>query len=206
MPSSRLTSLLWGTLFVGLITVFLSFVKSVRQPSLPPLPKISQLHNFTLTNQVGTQVSLTALSNQVWVANIIFSRCPTQCRKLSRQMQTLQAILPSYVRLVTLTADPEFDTPNVLNRYSSQYECNPDHWWFLSGTKKELYRLAIEDLKFTVIDSGKLGDPLEDLFIHSSAFAIIDRQGTLRGVIHGESVDAENDVLACVTRLKNQSK
>jgi protein SCO1 len=206
MPSSRLTFLLWGILFAGLITVSLSFVKSLRQPSLPPLPKISQLHNFTLTNQLGTQVSLAALSNQVWVANIIFSRCPTQCRKLSRQMQTLQVTLPSYVRLVTLTADPEFDTPNVLNRYSSQYECNPDRWWFLSGTKRELYRLAIEDLKFTVLDSGKMGGPLEDLFIHSSDFAIIDQQGTLRGVVHGESVDAENDVLTCVTRLTSQSK
>lgn len=199
MPEHRLHKILWASLVAGILTVCAAYVISVRAPRLPV---IGQVHPFSLTNQLGRTVGLDALSGDVWVANVVFSRCPTQCRKLSRQMQVIQSRLPSGVRLVTLTADPQFDTPEVLKRYGEQYQADPAKWWFLTGPKAELYRLAIGDLKFSVVESGEPDAKLEDLFIHSASFVIVDRQGRLRVSVQSEDPDAEEKVLGYVRNLR----
>jgi len=201
MPQSRLPGVLWGILVLGILWVTGGFLRSL---SSPPLPVIGQVRPFTLTNQLGRPVGLDSLAGHVWVADVVFSRCPTQCRKLSRQMQRIQGALPAGVRLVTLTADPEFDLPDVLARYGKQYEADPGRWWFLTGQRTDVYRLAIEDLKFNVLETGKPGDNFEDLFIHSANFAIVDKQGRVRAVVQGDADGAEEDVLRIVRLLGRQ--
>jgi protein SCO1/2 len=119
-------------------------------------------------------------------------------------MQKLQSLVGESARMVTLTADPEFDTPEVLKRYGKQYEANPERWWFLTGNRKEIYRLAIEDLKFTVLETGTPGGKLEDLFIHSANFVIVDRHGNLRAVVQSEDVNAEEEVVRVLQDLRYQ--
>ena len=104
--------------------------------------------------------------------------------------------------MVSLTADPEFDTPEVLRRYGLEYQASPDRWWLLTGRKSEVYRVAISDLKFAVVESGEPSPKLEDLFIHSADFGVLDSQGRLRFVIHSEDSDAEEQVIRAVKRLK----
>lgn len=195
----RIERLLWGVLVAGIAIVCGAFALATFRPRLPV---ISELKPFSLTNQLAEPVQLGSLRGSICVANVVFSRCPTQCRKLSSQMQRIQAGIPGGVRLLSLTADPEYDTPQVLARYGSQYEADPSKWWFLTGPKKDLYRLAIEDLKFTVIESGNPGGKLEDLFIHSPVFAILDRRGRVRSVVQGEAPNAEEDVLRIVNALR----
>jgi protein SCO1 len=200
MTTVQFHRVIWGLLVGGLLAVVVAFV--LAPPAQPRLPVIHQVHGFTLTNQVGTAVSLADLNGKVWVANVIFSRCPTQCRKLSRQMQRVQAELPARAHLVSLTADPSYDSAPVLQRYGEQYQTDPQRWWFLTGSKTEVYRVAVEDLKFSVLESG---DPapakLEDLFIHSTSYSVVDRRGRLRAVVQGEAPDAEHQILDAVRRL-----
>src|SRR5436190_9840313 len=77
------------------------------------LPIYGQVSGFTLTNQLGSAVSLRDLAGHVWIADIIFTRCPGPCMRMTRQMNELQAALPprTQARLVSLTTDPDFDTP-----------------------------------------------------------------------------------------------
>ncbi len=167
------------------------------------LPVLGEVGVFSLTNQLGKSVSRDSFKGHVWVANVIFSRCPTQCHRLSQQMSRLQNALSQSgrVRLVSLTADPVFDTTRVLESYAKRYGADPDLWWFLTGDKSELYRLAIKDLGFTVMENSSPEPKLEDLFIHSAFFAIVDASGRLRAVVHGEKAGAEFDVSAAVNRL-----
>jgi len=62
--------------------------------------------------------------------------------------------------------------------------------------------VAIADLKFAVVESGELSAKLEDLFIHTADFGVLDSKGRLRFVIHSEDSDAEDQVIRSVKRLK----
>lgn len=177
--------------------------------SEPAFPIIQTLGSFQLTNQFGVNVDRESLEGYVWVASVIFSRCPGLCHELSQQMRRIQDRLPAgaSVRLISLTADPEYDTFEVLARYAKRYGANGSLWNFLTGPKPDVYELAIEGLKFSVLETAESQrSNINDLFIHSSLFAIVDHQGRLRTVVQGEEPDAEDQVLARVERLLKEIK
>ena len=168
--------------------------------------------DFTLTNQDGQITTLAALSNHVWVADIIFTRCAGSCPVMSRQMASLQDALPqtSRAKLVMLTTDPDFDTPAVLKKYGERYGANFNRWTFLTGTKLEIGRLAAHSLKLSAVPV-KPEDQQNpaDLFVHSTIFVIVDRQARLRGTFEteGDGVDWTNvqpRIIATVRQLERE--
>jgi len=150
-----------------------------------PLPVLGQVTDFALTNQNGRAISLADLRGHVWVADIIFTRCAGPCLKMSQQMMELQHALPlgGTIKLITLTTDPEFDTPSVLKTYSERFTANPSRWWFLTGPKAQIAALAIDSLKLTAIEKKpEERQSPADLFVHSTIFVLVDKRGQLRGV------------------------
>jgi cytochrome oxidase Cu insertion factor (SCO1/SenC/PrrC family) len=103
---------------------------------------------------------------------------------MTRKMRELQDALPagSRARLITLTTDADFDTPEVLARYSERYGADSNRWMFLTGDKVAIANLAIDSLKLTAIEkpAAERTDP-NDLFVHSTIFVVVDREGNLRG-------------------------
>jgi protein SCO1/2 len=186
---------------LGLVAVMAAYGYSLLT-KVPRDPIIAVVHDFRFTNQLGQAVTADSLRGQVWVADVIFTQCPTQCRRLSAQMEKVQASLPKGARLVSLTADPEYDTPQVLARYGEKYHADPSKWLLLHGTKEGLYRTASEDLKFSVLDTGERGtNSMDGRFIHSTSYSIVDRRGQLRAVVQGENEDAPEQILKAVKRL-----
>ena len=209
--TERLTRTIW--IGVGLVIVILcvSFVLSQiqsRKPSVPKLPVLGQVADFTLTNQAGQPVTLADLRDKVWVADIIFTRCGGPCPRMTKQMQSLQDSLPktSEAKLVTLTTDPEFDTPEVLKKYPERLGLRAtDRWIFLTGTKKQIAGLGIDSLKLTAVEK----QPAErtdatDLFIHSTLFVVVDKQARLRAVFEtgGEGIEWTNVQPALVATVR----
>lgn len=193
---------IWGGLILGVVAIVaLALVVEPRKSSLPVL---GEVRPFALTNQLGQAVGPRDLAGQVCVANVVFSRCPTQCHRLSRQMAELQKRIPEGVRLISLTADPSFDSPDVLRHYGERYGANAERWWFLTGTKSEVYRLAEKDLLFSVMDTGDSNPRLEDRFIHSGTFVVVDRKGRMRAVVQGEERDALDRIANVVTQLQHE--
>jgi protein SCO1 len=175
------------------------------------LPVIGQIADFTLTNQNGQVTTLADLTNHVWVADIIFTRCAGPCPRLTAQMKGLEILLPDKVRLVTITTDPDNDTPSVLKKYGERFAADSNHWIFLTGTKKEIATLASDSLKLSSVpvklDEQK--NPV-DLFIHSTYFVIVDKHAQLRAVFEtgGEGVNWVDAVmpklLATVHQLERE--
>lgn len=131
---------------------------------------------------------------------------------MTRQMQELQQALPesSQAKLVTLTTDPDFDTPPVLKAYAERFGADPSRWMFLTGTKRQIANLAINSLKLTTVEKKpKERQSPEDLFVHSTIFVVADNRGQLRGVFETTS-DAINPlrvkahILAAVRRLERE--
>jgi len=153
------------------------------------LPVLGQLSDFHLTNQNNEPVCLADLRGKVWVADIIFTRCPGPCAKMTRHLAELQSSLPATdaFRTVTLTSDPEYDTPPILKRYGEHFGADNRRWWFLTGDKKAIRELAVNDFKFVVVDKpAKDREVPDDLFIHSTFFMLVDGKGQVRGWIDGE--------------------
>ena len=177
-----------------------------------PLPVYGQAADFTLTNQNGQAVSLSNLLGHVWVADIIFTRCPGPCRRMTQRMKEIETSLPtsSQARLVTLTTDPDYDTPQVLKSYSEKSNADPNRWTFLTGPQKEISKLATESLKL----AAQSKDPKErespnDLFVHSTIFVVIDKKGQLRRVLEteGEGIDPKHmtrDAIASIRKLERE--
>jgi protein SCO1/2 len=195
--SRKVVGLIWTVLVTVMVVVLIAFSRS-QTDQVPRLPVISEVSDFTLTNQFGLRVGKEDLSGYVLVVNVIFTRCPGQCHRLSQQMVELQRRIPpgSPVRLVSLTADPAHDSPEVLKKYGDRYGAEGSRWLFLTGEKAALYQLAMDGMKFSVVENDpKRATTLEDLFIHSASFALVDRSGRLRAMVQAEEANALDEVV-----------
>ena len=193
-----------------------AFAWSKLHTAEKPMPVIAQVPDFSLTNLNNKPVSMASLRGQVWVADIIFTRCPGPCAKMTREFAKLQAALSTGgARLVTFTSDPDYDTPAKLKDYAAKFGADTNHWWFLTGEKKQIRSLAVNDLKFVVVEKeAKDREVPEDLFIHSTWFVIVDKQGRLRGWTDKdgqvrakfdlEDPDVQAQMLAAIRQLEKE--
>jgi protein SCO1 len=206
--SSRRIWLMAGAL--GVIVALIAVVavrQQLRRPAGPPPPVLFGITDFRLTNQLGRAVTLADLRGQVSVVNVIFTRCPGPCLTMSRQFAMLQKQLSARdpVRLVSLTVDPEFDTPGILKAYGDKLGTDPARWWFLTGSNAELRRVAIDDFKFVAVPKDvESQESKDDLFIHSTYFMVLDGRGRVRAVIESAEPGAVKQALETVARLQTE--
>ena len=209
----RIGWLAWGGVLLITATLVLAFLLAqFKVRMVKPLPVLSAVADFTLTNQLGRTVTLADLRGHVWVADFIFTRCPGPCLKMTRLMKDLEQALPASGRtkLVTLTTDPEFDTPPVLKTYGERFGADPNRWLFLTGAKNEIARLGTDSLKLTAMEKKpEERESPSDLFIHATLFVVVDKQGRMRGIYEttGEQVDpkkVKSQVLQAVKQLERE--
>ena len=94
----------------------------------------------------------------------------------------------------------------MLSKYAQRYGVEGERWHFLTGPKAEVYQLAVEGMKFSVVeDESAKGGNLEEQFIHSSSFAIMDRRGILRAMVQLEDPRCVDRVLELVSRLSKEN-
>jgi protein SCO1/2 len=198
------------TVFTVALLLVASQLKS-RPARSPALPVLGKVNDFSLTNQSGSTVSLANLHGHVWIADIIFTRCPGPCLRMTRQMKEIeQALKPnSGVKLISLTTDPDFDTPTVLEKYAERFSVDTNRWSFLTGTKAQIADAAIGSLKLTAVEKAPADrESVDDLFIHSTIFVIVDKHGQLRGIFEtgGEDVDWPQSKQAILSAAKELEK
>ena len=136
-------------LILSLSLAFLLAKAQSRAGHREPLPVLAHVADFSLTNQNGATVSLADLRGRVWIGDIIFTTCPGPCLRMTRQMKELQDALPAdnKVKFVSLTTNPDNDTPAILKTYGEHNGSDFNRWMFLTGTKKEINNLAVDSLK-----------------------------------------------------------
>jgi protein SCO1/2 len=208
--TERLSRTIWIGVGLLIVILCLTFVLSRLKPSarLPKLPVLGKVADFTLTNQDARAVTLEDLRGHVWIADIIFTYCPGPCPRMTRQMAELQTAFSHdrNIKLVTLTTDPEHDTPDVLKKYPERLGLKAaDRWIFLTGTKKEIAGLGIDSLKLAAVEKKPEERTSEDdLFIHSTMFVVVDKQARLRSVFEtgGEGVEWTNVLPKIVATVK----
>ena len=168
------------------------------------LPVYGAVPAFSLTNQFGQPFTLADLKGKIWVADIIFTRCPASCETMSRNLAALQEKVPPRwpLQFVSLTADPEFDTPPILADYGKRHGADSARWLFLTGPKPPIYQLAVQGLKLVVVDKRDQSLAAnEELFLHSTRFVLVDRAGSIRGYFEGMDPPAVEKLAAAIQQL-----
>jgi protein SCO1/2 len=211
-PLPRTLWLGMGLLCGVLAMAYLLSLAEVSRAHKRVLPALGQIADFTLTNQDEKITTLADLTNHVWVADIIFTRCAGPCPIMTGHMKSVQDALPqsSDAKLVTLTTDPDYDTPPIMKKYGEHFGADFNRWTFLTGTKIEIASLGSGSLKLSAVPV-KLEDQksVADLFIHSTYFVVVDKHAQLRGVFEtgGEGIEWTNvqpRVVAAVNQLERE--
>jgi protein SCO1 len=150
-----------------------------------------KLPDFSLINQQGDTVSWEGLKGKVVVADFFFTHCPTICPRLTTNMRYLQQSInnsqrvgdktPDFLHFLSFSIDPERDSVSRLKQWADRFQVNPEQWWLLTGTKKEIYDMAINEMKIGLVD----GQGVDTNFIHTDHFVLIDSNRHVRGYYHG---------------------
>ena len=150
-----------------------------------------RVKDFTLTNQLGQEVSLSDLRGKVIVADFFFTSCPTICPGMTVNMKKLAESVHSGKRVgdrtnkdvhfLSFSVDPERDSVPELKAWADRFQINPDQWWLLTGDKKTIYDFALEELKLGLVD----GEGVDSNFVHSDRFVLLDTNRQVRGYYGG---------------------
>jgi len=178
--SAARTGIALAVLFAVAASASLWFALAARNDD-EPLPVIATLPDFSLTEASGRAVTRQDLSGHPWVADLVFTQCGGICPTMTAAMSRLVASstdLPQ-VRFVSISVDPERDTPEALTAYAERFKADRSRWLFLTGEEAAIRSLATQGLKLPVAD----GDPSqgEDDILHSQRFVLVDAQSQVRG-------------------------
>jgi protein SCO1/2 len=139
---------------------------------------------FKLKNQFGKEVGLEDWGGKIIIADFFFTSCPSICPKLTRNMKKLQTAFKktdSLVRFVSFTVDPVRDTVQALKAYGDKFGIDHDTWFMLTGDRKELYDIALNEFKASIASNGNI----DTGFIHTDRFFLLDKERVVRGWYSG---------------------
>lgn len=132
---------------------------------------VRKLEEFTFTATDGKPYSLKQLRGEVWVGSFFFASCPGFCAQLNQTIARLQKEFPDApVKFISITVDPDNDTPERLRDYAASYHADPARWIFLSGDMDDAEELGMDVFNVTVL--GKE---------HSDRLVLLDGEGKVQG-------------------------
>lgn len=203
----RIPRLGWVIAFLCVTTLiawtYMQFSAEIQSRKVASrLERLAQAPQFTFTAQDGTTVSTADFKGKIWVANFIFTRCAGPCPLMTSRMAEVNQALgkkATDVELVTITVDPEYDTPEVLKEYGDQVGASPDRWKFLTGPKDQIETVVMKGF-LQALSREPSGVP-----IHSTRFVLVDRDGWIRGFLDGNDPELPQKLLMDIGDLLRES-
>jgi protein SCO1/2 len=170
------------------LAVFATPALAHKAGSDKPLPVIGPAPQFALTSQEGTPVKLADFRGKVVALTFIYTACPDICPLLTQKMVDIQDTLgPDFgtkVAFVSVTLDPERDTPEVLKDYAQFWGAKTGGWVFLTGSLE-----AIRDVtrRYGVFFAKKEDGSVD----HTQLTTVVDADGQMRVQYLGARFDPE---------------
>ena len=169
------STLIWvalGVIIIAITGINLWSVFDTEPEALTETVAVS-VPDFSLTNQQGEPLALSDMAGKIWVADFIFTSCPTICPAMTQEMARLQSeFVADPVYFVSFSVDPKRDTVDVLSRYATAYGADNRRWHFLTGDKTKIYQLAEQGFSLA---AGHNGTEI----LHSPRFVLIKPDGII---------------------------
>lgn len=170
--------------------------------ALRDVKKNHRIPDFNLINQYGESFSQTDLDDHYYVTDFFFTTCPTICIDMSAQLMRVQNEFKDddNFLIVSHTVQPEVDSAATLLEYAKLHDAIEGKWIFLTGDKKEIYRLA----RKAYFAATTEGDGGRNDFIHTENFILVDKSKRIRGFYDGTSEEDVNRLIEDVKILKQE--
>ncbi|GJM23507.1 MAG: hypothetical protein DHS20C15_34220 [Planctomycetota bacterium] len=143
------------------------------------LPNLGVLPEFSLIDEAGAEFTRANMLGDVWIVDFIFTRCAGPCPDMSKQFMALQEQgVPA--RFLSITVDPSYDSPQVLNDYRTNWGAEAERWKLLTGANESIHALGNDGFK---MPTNATETPVEGMprAFHSGNFALVDAAGRVRG-------------------------
>ncbi len=194
---------LFWTALVAMLAAW-PLVWALRSPLPPRLPELGSLPRFELVDQTGRPFGSADLAGRVWVASFIFTRCDTVCPIVTRQMARIQSharnLEPAF-HLVSISVDPEYDSPARLSEYARRYRASPRMWTFLTGRADAVRDTVVNGLRVSMGHEAGAG---AEGISHGTHLVLVDGAGRIRGYYDAASPGAVDQVVRDAALLVNR--
>ena len=163
-----------------------------------------QISSFNLVDQHGLEVSENVIENKVVVVDFFFVSCGSICPIMTKNLKRVHDFYKKIhnVLILSHTVWPEMDSVSVLNNYANEHDANYETWRFLTGDKKELYRLARKDyMVVPAINDPNYQHGSEADFIHTENVVLIDKKKRIRGYYDGTDENAMKKLVSDIGKL-----
>jgi protein SCO1/2 len=171
--------------FVVLIAVFLFLVSEYTDMfSRSSLDKRGYVQAFSFPDQDGVLLTNADVVGKVYVVNYFFTNCRGICPRMNNNLKTIYEAFknePDFL-ILSHSCDPERDSVPVLKHYADSMRVNTKKWIFLTGRKDSLYKMA--RLSYGIDDPKNIVNDPKDDFIHTQFFALVDKNGVVRGGVY----------------------
>ncbi len=160
--------------FISLCTAAVLLFSTACTDPAGKLPEYGTVPQFTMTDSEGRPFDGNALSGKVWIADVIYTNCPAECPRMTAQMHKLERQVKDEndIRLVSISVDPQHDTPAVLNHFAHRFGGPTQQWSFLTGSPETVHLIAYQTFH--------VGDVIGKIE-HSTKFVLVDKRGHVRG-------------------------
>jgi protein SCO1/2 len=171
----------WGFL-IGIVT--LTAIRPLLRHVPDPPPVLGHVPEFSLVDQDGKPFGSAQLSGQVYIASFFFTSCRSICPAIMHGMGRLQKGFEEReiqgIRLVSITVDPEHDTPEALRKYGTDLGVRPSRWTLLTGDPESIRRVVVDGFK-TPMDRAPGGPETPMDIAHTGKVVLVDGSGNVRG-------------------------
>ena len=172
-------------------------------PTESNLPVLAEVPPFELIDRDGAVLGRDDLLGRPWINDFIFTRCAAICPRMTQEMARLADALENDVdglRFVSITVDPEHDTPEVLADWASRFGAGPN-WHFLTGERDDILTLARQGFLLGVDAAPTDGSAGPDPIVHSNRFVLVDAEARIRGYYDPFDPESVEKLLADVRSL-----
>lgn len=160
--------LVLALLFLGIGVGYFWFKKS--------LFTVMKVPDFELTDQNNQKISNKDMLGKVYLVEFFYSRCPTICPVMNRNMQYIQnAVNSRDFGIISISIDPANDTPQILKAHAKMMGATSPNWHFLTGNREYIGKIA-DQFNIYVGDEESEAENLN----HSGMVALVDQQGNIR--------------------------
>lgn len=165
------------------------------------------IQEFSFTDQSGKAYGSKELKGKIYVAEYFFTTCGTICPVMNAEMQRVQSAYKGndHLKILSFTVDPETDSVAQMKMYAEGHGADPNQWHFLTGDKKDLYKLARRS--FFVLkpaEAANQGDVGSD-FIHTNYFVLVDTKKRIRGYYDGTNSKEVDKLIGDIQKLLEEN-
>ena len=198
--------------FIALLGVFYFLLFAGTDYYKVNLPVLTYVKDFSFTDQNNKLVTERNVSGKVYVAEYFFTTCKGICPKMNANMKKIydKFKYESDFAILSHTCMPETDSPPLLKVYeqkmigSDSGQRSTNNWYFLTGSKNSLYKMARESYLLDNEKNNSLN--IADQFIHTQFFALVDKQRRLRGIYDGLRGEELNKLSTDIKDLLKETK